>query len=436
LRRARTDIGLLAATPDGALLATADFGELIYRLAPGAASWTVHFSLAQLPRRAVDPGYSHLNALTDGGFAFSAYELGTWRVGAAGDVQRVRVPRGWDARALAALPVATLGMVLRSKDLSREAFAIAPPAGRPAVVWRPARDSGGLGPLVALLEGGFATVPEHVSAFGPDGGLLADVGAEPRLGNGDGGPPAVALLRGTALALLPDGVLALSDDAAVGSERARFDLPTELGWRGRALADPLGQGPVRLVRALAPAGSARPLAAFGEATYRTLAGGSVELLSTFAGRAVLTVSRGGRTVARAAGDVIAGPDMLRLPAPIPPGDYRLTAEVTGADGRVAGARLAVTTVRRLERARGLRLLRRWARSMESGDGGGYYGMDVGGCRRQNERELRCRAIEYRGSVAGERRGCAAVFVATLRADGVRARLAGGRRACRALLRRA
>jgi hypothetical protein len=275
-----------------------------------------------------------------------------------------------------------------------------------------------------------------IQQFGPDGGLIAEAGRQPGLGLGDGGPPDGAPLNGELVESRPDGELVLGQSGAFGGERSRIDQ-TAVPLSNGALQVDSGREP--MIRVLVPPTTQRALAAITPATYSTLASGRISYVSTFAGTAQVRARRGTRTVAELAAQVAAGEGSLVLPSPIPRGNLRLTLTVTAPDGRVAVARLAVSTVKRLARPRVLRIARRFARS-------NFPQSRPVGCRRTSALTFDCAIVDTflrlptppgpaaAGYASAPPRRCLARMTAVLRPDGVRAYGSGGRRACRRLAR--
>jgi hypothetical protein len=199
---------------------------------------------------------------------------------------------------------------------------------------------------------------------------------------------------------------------------------TAFRWNGRGIITEASEFDVAfdeasLVRFAGDGAPGVPTVALLPATYQTLRGGTVAYHTSLAGRATLTIRAGSRTVARESANVAVGEGRVRLPADLPPDDYRLELRVT--DGRaVASHRLAVSLVRALSRRRAQRLARRLAESRSAGgdaDTGSFR--QATGCRRQSVKRFACaeRFVYYSGEVYRTR--CDATLIIQLRRDGAR-----------------
>jgi hypothetical protein len=249
------------------------------------------------------------------------------------------------------------------------------------------------------------------------------VGDTPGPGMGDGGPTRSALIDARLVDVRTDGSW-LVGDAARADPRGPIDR-TAFRWNGRAIITEasefdVGYDEASLVRFAGDRAPGVPTVALLPATYHTLRAGTLAYHTSFPGRATLTIRAGRRTVLRESANVGASDGRLRLPARLPPDDYRLELRVT--DGRaMASHRLAVSLASTLPRWRALRLARRLADSRsEGGDADAGSFRQATGCRRQSAKRFACaeRLVGYSGDVYRTR--CDAALIVRLRRDGARA----------------
>ena len=367
----------IAARPDGTLLAVTE--TRVRSLAPGATRWDRGFPLRRIPFSTGELSGSDLAALPDG-FAIIAYDH--VYVVRGGTVRKTKLTGLFhDGRALAPLPDGRLAVAY---DLDRRLGLIGLDGAFSSFRAGAAARADG---LAALGDGTLLAMGETLRAVDTAGTELAVAGAAPGLGSGDGGPPATAV----------------------------FDA-------GSVTAAPANPSEPVSSNATQPAGVAAPwpLAAIAPATYETIGEGRVAIATSFAGHAVLTVSRSGREVGRAEADVAAGDSELALTAAPRRGDLRLKLVVRAADGRVATARATATTLTRLAQARVRPLVSNLAKVFTLIDS---VRLRRGGCVRQSPQQIACRLVRH-----GR---CRRVATVLLRADGARI-YAEGRRACRSL----
>jgi hypothetical protein len=401
-------LSLVAAAADGTLLAATD-GQ-VSRLRADRSGWDL-----VLDARTSVPGWTgadeieQLVAFPGGGLAFTSRETRVRRVAPGGAVERVRLPSQTEAKALAALPSGELLVAVENSGGDARLMTAAP--GAPLHALTPYREVPALS-LAALPDGTILRAGGVLDVLAPDGARLARLGAGLPFGSGDGRPATSAGLGAFGVAAAPDGAVLVTEIVSGGFERLSI---------GSRLADLLlgffgGTGSLSMpVRAFVPPGTARPLAAVAPATRRMLPGGRVAVESTLAGDATVVVRRRGREVVSATASVPAGHSVVVVPPP-PEGDLTVTVEVRGPRGRIAGARLGVSTQSRL-RARDLRgAVRRLGELLEGDES------SVAGCRRTGARRAVCRIVDRDGRCAGR-------AVITQRADGRVVRVRTGRRAC-------
>lgn len=405
----------IAARPDGTLLAMTE--TRVRSLAPGAATWDRGVSLRRIPFSPGELSGSDLVALPDG-FAIAAFaHVYVVRGGAV--AHKVKLTGLFhDGRALAALPD---GRLVVAYDFGPKLGVIGTDGAFSSFR---AGAAGAAAGLAALPDGNVLAAGDALRAVDLAGAEQAVAGAVPGLGNGDGGSPAAALFDAGSVSALTDGSVVLRDTGSLGLARSAFDTG----------ADPLPGGALRTqwlygigavqdtIRALVPAGVAAPwpAVAIAPATYETIGQGSVAYATTLAGHAVLTVTRGGKEVARAEADVAPGEGTLALPAIPPRGDLRLKLQVQAPDGRVATARATATTLALLTMPRVRPLVRSMVKVFTLID---EHRLRQGTCVRQSPQQVACRLV---------RRGrCRHIATVLLRADGARV-YPQGRRACRAL----
>ena len=404
----------IAARPDGTLLAVTE--TRVRSLAPGATRWDRGFPLRRIPFSTGELSGSDLAALLDG-FAIIAYDH--VYVVRGGTVRKTKLTGLFhDGRALAPLPDGRLAVAY---DLDRRLGLIGLDGAFSSFRAGAAARADG---LAALGDGTLLAMGETLRAVDTAGTELAVAGAAPGLGSGDGGPPATAVFDAGSVTAAPAGWVAFDDTGSLGFAGAAFDAGADLLPGGGLRTDWLyGIGGIAdLIRVAVPAGVTAPwpLAAIAPATYETIGEGSVAIATSFAGHAVLTVSRSGREVGRAEADVAAGDSELALTAAPRRGDLRLKLVVRAADGRVATARATATTLTRLAQARVRPLVSNMAKVFTLIDS---VRLRRGGCVRQSPQQIACRLVRH-GS-------CRRVATVLLRADGARI-YAEGRRACRSL----
>jgi hypothetical protein len=213
-------------------------------------------------------------------------------------------------------------------------------------------------------------------------------GLRPGYGIGDGAPFERQLLSTAALVTTANGIAALAEYTAP-LLRGRFAAEAfrrDGDWITHV--DPYHERPgAGLIRVVASDDERRPLLAIAPRTFRSLARGVIGYRSTVAGRGRLIVRRT-RVVVDMPFTAVAGRGSIRLPRRLPPGSYRITATVH--DGtRSAIARAAVSTHRRLDRVRAMRLIRRIVTNSGGGDAtDGAFGR-LGDCRDRGPRRLDC-----------------------------------------------
>jgi hypothetical protein len=425
--RGAVPVGLLAAEPDGSLLACS--GELgatsVYRLAAGAASWSEAASLRAIVRR--KPGWTvtGLTALPSGAFAFSGYD-GLRRVEPDGTGKTVVAgrPGRSSPRSLAALPDGSLAFVYGNAD----AIAILAPDG----TLRRIRGAHGVYDdvgLASMADGTLMRAEGRLDAIAPNGRVQAVAGRRPGLGPGDGGRPDRAELGATDVAVTADGAIVVAEITPFGVPRPRWDLPADRLPGGWLLSDAIGElDSAFLLRVIVPPDSSRPLAAITAGTFTSVRQGWVEFATTVPGEATLTLRRSGRRPIRVTADVAAGVGRLRLPAPRRGGDDALALVVRAADGSAAAGDLAVATARRMSKGRAVRIIRR---VLAEDTDIGYY-TRMGRCRRVSAVRIDCQSINVIYDETNDHPTCDSVATARLRPDGVRVVRGFGRRRCRSI----
>jgi hypothetical protein len=411
----------LDARPDGTLLLA--LADRVWQLAPAAGTWEPlpAFARGPLPNIEIDT----LAATADG------------RTLAAGEDPKHN-GLVW-LLAQDGQPQARYGPPTPSDDDVHPIGLVAFPDGGFAFNWYTSgaivrRDASGAfrrftdgvccqGDLGALPDGSIVRAAGMLTLTPAVGRPHVAVGDTPGLGMGDGGPTRTALLDARLVDVRTDGSL-LVGDAARADPRGPINR-TAFRWGGRAIITEasefdVGFDEASLVRFAGDGAPGVPTVALLPATYHTLRGGTVTYHTSFAGRAALTIRAGRRTVLRKSASVGAGEGHLRLPARLPPDDYRVELRVT--DGRtVASHRLAVSLVETLSRRRALRLARQLAQSRsEGGDADAGSFRQATGCRRQSVKRFACaeRFVGYSGDVYRTR--CDATLIVRLRRDGARA----------------
>ena len=422
-------IAEMTARPDGALLAVTWDGGFVYRLRPGASAWEQHFALDRIPGWGEYIEVIGLVGLAEG-FVLDAWDFGIWRVSDAGAVDRVRLPRRGGDPSLLALPGGRLGALLSSGSITvRDRVVELRPDGTHPTLLRFRLALRTPAALVGTPDGGFLRGSDVLERIRPDGSIEMLGGHRPGLGAGDGGPIGGALLSIEQLAPMSDGALLLSGTVPGADPSPSMDLrATRID--GRLITDSAGYGDT-VIRALVRRDTSRPLVAIAPRTFTALRGGQVSFVSTFSGHATLRVERGRRVIATLETEATAGVNRVSLPFTPPRAALRLVLTLAAADGRSSSAHLAVTTERRLRMKRARRLLRQFTSS--EGDSEAYRETLLGRCGRASRTRIECRAIDVSGAPGlWERRRCAAVLIAVLRADGVRGLRREGARSCRAI----
>ena len=429
----------IAADHDGELLALVY--DRVYRLASDRRGWTLVVDLARVLTEEQRCWARGVAAVRDG--IVVATKRGLWRIADDGSVRQIPVPAGGSPYALVSLPDDSLAFTYGNRATCGfgeppNRLAVARPDGSVTELRRVKHPYylGG-GGLAALADGGVLDAAGVLRHFTADGRAVAQFGVRARLGIGDGGHLADALLTPSGVATLPGGAVAVLDEAPQGSADSPFDLPALRTGAGRLLTQAKFLDEVTLVRVAVPPGTDRPLVAVTPATYRLLRSGAVAFATTVAGRATLTVTRAGRprrVLARVVSDVAAGDGTLRLPRAVPAEDLRVRLTVTRSDGASATSHLAVTTRRSLSMRRARRAAGIARVQGEAGDG-----VDRERCRRASAVRVDCQAVAF-GS--GGWRDCRGVISVILRPDGARVVTAGietrerpQRRQCKELGRR-
>ncbi len=240
-----------------------------------------------------------------------------------------------------------------------------------------------------LADQGTGTLRELDPAGGPSQVLG---GTAPALGGGDG--ELVAAMRTT------------PHLAAIGPDGARY------------LAEADGRIRILTTDAALPA-----LVALTPRGHGTLRDGVAEIRATRPGRASVTVTRGGRILARGAADVPAGVTRIPLGARLRGrGGLRVLVSLRHRTGRRAIARATADTRTALPRGEAVRLLDRELAQEGGGDDQTSYGSERGRCSRRSARRVDCLVLAYeieRGSgrpVKTTR--CTGRARIRLRADGV------------------
>jgi hypothetical protein len=351
---------------------------------------------------------SAIDALTvlDDGTAIAATTAGFYTIAPAGGVRHIphpataNVPHG----GLAPLPHGRFaypeGNQLMAGDRSGGRWLLAR-----GTLQGPIAASGDGGVLATFVE---YTLPRTVTVVhvGTDGGVAPRLALPSRpfaaLGDGDGLP----LFQEDAPTDWYTGVLALAGDGSL-----------------LFASDPSkGHG----LRALVPPGSIRPRIAPTQEAFTTAANGRVGFTAGVPGTVSAIVERGGAVLAEGRGEATQpGPGELTI-APIPaPGRYQLRLRLTTAAGSTDSlAPLDTRTLLPLGEAR-TALTAGYENS--DGDEGGSAGSELGDCRRDAPRVVRCALLEYvtfyvlggpHSGESGQVDGFAGWVTATLLGDGV------------------
>jgi hypothetical protein len=270
--------------------------------------------------------------------------------------------------------------------------------------------------FAALADGTLIRADIGLQQLDRSGSLLGEAGLRPGLGAGDGGGPATAALN------YPDAVAAwgsalVLDEESFGGAKSSLDTTAERGPQGGLIVDRPDTRELRIV--LPPGQVHRSYAAIAATTFASIRSRRVDIVSTSAGTALLTVRRGRDIVARVGADAQAGTSTLTLPRALPRGNFHLMLAVHAADGTVAIGRLALTTRRRLSMRRARRAM--WPLAL---------GTRPLRCGRVNPTRVDCQAAGL--STPDTRRRCQVRLTVILRPDGARAFESGGPRKCRAV----
>jgi hypothetical protein len=407
--RSRWDAAMVAGQPDGSLVAVRYDEQVLYRLAAGRAAWERWFAMRSVPGwdRRHDEVYA-IGGLPDG--VVLATTRGVLRLV---DGQAMALPIDY-ADELALMPDGGLALFDSLEPGTAWIGALTGPF-TPITLHRPRERDLEYG-FAALADGTLIRADVVLQQLDRTGTLVGEAGLRPGLGPGDGGRPVTAAVN------YPNGVAGLGsalvlDEDSFGGARSALDRGAERGPRGGLIVD---DGDSRELRVVVPPGPVeRTYAAITASTFASIRSGRVDIVSTSAGTALLTVRHGRDVVARVGAPVQAGAATLSLPHALPRGNFHLTLAVHAADGTVALGRLALTTRRRLT----MRRARRMAGQVE-------IGARVR-CGRLNATRVDCKLAEPPLPDGSERR-CGARVTVILRPDGARAFESGGPRKCRAV----